>query len=87
MAHLCQLVLHYIWIIGWMSQCGLVIRSHESLIKSCHVEARQILGLQCKLWPEPNAWLPCQGQDGRGDFFCLGRPEAGLESCWGVKMF
>lgn len=43
-----------------------VVLSHKSLIKSRHVEARQDLGLQCKLWHEPNASLSRPGQDGGG---------------------
>ncbi|KAI9514669.1 hypothetical protein NQZ68_031556 [Dissostichus eleginoides] len=42
------------------------VLSHKSLIKSRHEEARHDLGLQCKLWPEPNALLYHPGQDGGG---------------------
>ena len=45
------------------------VSSRKSLIKSHHVEARQDLRLQCKLWPEPNASPSHPRQDG-GIFFC-----------------
>lgn len=46
----------------------------KSLIKSHHVEARQDLGLQCKLWPEPNVSLSHTGQDKGGIFSaCCGQ--------------
>lgn len=38
-------------------------------MKSRHVEARRDLGLQCKLWPEPNVSLSRPGQDGGGIFW------------------
>lgn len=47
------------------------VLSHKSLIKSHHEEARHDLGLQCKLWPEPNALLYHPGQDGGGSLSLL----------------
>lgn len=54
------------------------VSSYKSLIKSRHVEARRVLGLQCKLWPEPNALLSCPGQDGGGIFLLPGVARGGV---------
>lgn len=53
------------------------VLSHESLIKSRHVEARQDLRLQCKLWPEPNAWLSCPGARWKRGLFAWGDQSGG----------
>lgn len=61
------------------------VLSHESLIKSYHVEARQDPGLQCKLWPEPNAWLSRPGQDGGGILFLPGVTRGGVSKLLQLK--
>lgn len=58
---------------------------HKSMIKSCHVEARQDPGLWCKLWPAPNASLSHPGQNGGGLSLAWSGQRRGSASCCKLK--